>query len=195
MRKLIKKYFFKLNKKKQFKESNYVIPDVLMVKYNKYLIIAALVFICGIFACCVLFSGFKILKASLFPITISIMLLLDGLYFKNKIVNKGYDECEGTCIDHKFSSIGSKLINADLTLKKYVIGVMIECNKEIISIPIAKGNEAPPIGSKVKVFVPKDAIKRITHNGISVFSNIYGYEIMSEQNSSDSSEVKNNEKK
>lgn len=177
-----------------FKEKPYKMPEVLKAKFDKYLLLSGAVAILGILTCCVLFSGFSILKTALFPVAIAIFLALDGLYFKYKVVTYGYDVIEGVCIDHKYSNIGTKLIDADLSLRKQVIGLLVECEKEIINIPVPKNNDVAPIGNKIKAYIPKDAIKRINHNGVTIFSSIYGYEIIPDTDISEEKQAEITEK-
>ena len=159
-------------------KNEYEIPQVLASKFNKYLALSVITLFIGMFACFLLYDGSKIFIALLFPFAIAVGLLLNGLYFRYKITSLGYNEYEGICVDHKYSNIGTKLIDADFSFRKQVTGLLVECADEIINVPVPKLNEIAPIGSRVKVYIPKDAVSRKNHNGVTVFSDIFGYELL-----------------
>lgn len=149
-------------------KGNFGMEPALNSKFIKYLILAFGIILLGFIVSVGISTGMSVLTTMGFPFGISMILIIMAFTFRYNVTHKGYITYEGICSDHKESIF---------SLKKRITAMIIQTEDTIIKIPVTKLNEVVPIGSRVKLYIPRTATSYI-NNGITTFSSIYEYEIL-----------------
>lgn len=146
------------------------LPPALKSKFNSYLILGfgfiVLSIICGVF--------WKAVGAILFPLTCGLILIGLGYLFKFSIQLSGYETISGTCIGYE-----NKVTTLPWQKKKGADYFILETPDDVLKVASIKRKTVPPIGSRVNVYISKDANSYNSH-GYTIYIPIYGFAVASE---------------
>lgn len=122
-------------------------------------------------------------SAFLFPVILGIVMLLYGCFYKLNIVKTGWVAIDGICIDliYTFNHIPSQVINAHRRIRGRTPGpdaFIMSTSNELFYILITQKKYSPQVGTKIRLYISKNAKRYTGANGYIHIDPVYGYVIL-----------------
>lgn len=147
------------------------IPDILMERFRKLIVLAVLILFCGIIFSVIGFSGSKFIAFLLFGI-IALAVILIAIIFKKNIEYNGYTMIEGEIVHIKYSSF-------HLSKTEKPINYHVRTKDLTYQIPVTKHTLEAPLYSVVRVYASHN-MPFYSSDGLIKVSSIWCIELISE---------------